>query len=211
MTPTQKYYALTAKKVIACLEKRNMSGYYCETKEEAVYKVLELIPDGASVSWGGSMTLAEIDLFESLKKRNYTLLDRDAATTSEEATDICHKALSCDTYLMSSNAITLDGKLVNIDGNGNRIAALIYGPSQVLIVAGMNKITSDEETAMKRIRNYSSPINAIRLHKNTPCEKTGYCHDCMSEDCICCQVLVTRMSRHKDRIKIILVGEELGY
>lgn len=112
---------------------------------------------------------------------------------------------------MSSNAITLGGKLVNIDGNGNRIAALIYGPKNVIVVAGMNKVTTDEESAMKRIRNYASPVNALRLSQNTPCAATGECHDCLSDACICCQVLVTRKSRTKNRIKVILVGEELSY
>lgn len=211
MEPKQKYYQVSAEQLIKNLENRNMEGYYCPTAKEAVEKALTLIDDGSSVSWGGSMTLQEIGLLEKLKDKNLSLLDRSTATDDEEKAEIYYRALNCDYYLMSSNAITQDGKLVNIDGNGNRIAALIYGPRNVIIIAGMNKVTKDEESAMKRIRNHASPTNAIRLEQETPCTKTGKCHECLVDDCICCQVLVTRKSRHDNRIKVILVGEELGY
>lgn len=139
------------------------------------------------------------------------LLDRDTVKSDEEKRMVHYETFNCDYYLMSSNAITQDGKLVNIDGNGNRIAALIYGPANVIIIAGMNKITADEDSAIKRIRNYTAPLNSLRLSKYTPCTRTGSCEECLSDDCICCQVLVTRKSSHKKRIKVILVGEELGF
>ncbi len=211
MEVIKKYYQVNAEQVIKNFQKRNIEGYYCSTANEAAEKALDLIEDGSTVSWGGSMTLQQIGLLERLKETNLELLDRDNASNAEEKAEIQYKAFGCDYYLMSSNAITQDGKLVNIDGNGNRIAALIYGPRNVIIIAGMNKVTKDEDSAMKRVRNYSAPTNAIRLEQETPCTKTGKCHECLVEDCICCQVLVTRKSGHDKRIKVILVGEELGF
>jgi L-lactate utilization protein LutB len=211
MTPRKEYYENTSKTLIKQFEKRRIEAYYCDDKEQAKRKILELIADGSTVSWGGAMTLREIDLFDSLKNGNYNLLDRSTASTSEEVAEIYHKALSSDYYLMSSNAITLDGKLVNIDGNGNRVDALIYGPRNVIVVAGMNKVVLDEDAALKRVRNEASPINTVRLNMKTPCSITGKCADCLSDDCICCQTVITRMSRVPNRIKVILVGEELGY
>ncbi|MFP4661751.1 MAG: lactate utilization protein [Halanaerobiales bacterium] len=212
MKAKKEYFQVAAEEVIKKFKERNIEGFYCSTSEEAVEKAIELIKEGSSVSWGGSMTLQEIGLLDKLKEsKNLKIMDRSTAENAEEKAEIYYKALNCDYYLMSSNAITQDGKLVNIDGNGNRIAALIYGPKNVIIVAGMNKLTKDEESAMKRIRNYASPTNAIRLEQDTPCTKTGKCHECLVDDCICCQTLVTRKSRHDDRIKVILVGEELGF
>lgn len=211
MKAVKKYYQIKAEQVIKNFKKRSIEGYYCHGAEEAVEKVLELIPEGSSVAWGGSMTLRQIGLLRRLKKAELKLLDRDSAKNDEEKQIIQYKTFNCDYYLMSSNAITQDGKLVNIDGNGNRIAALIYGPANVIIIAGMNKVTEDEESAMKRVRNYAAPVNSLRLGKNTPCTRTGNCNECLSEDCSCCQVLVTRKSNNKNRIKVVLVGEELGF
>jgi len=211
MGPKEKYYQINAQQVIENFKKRNIEGYYCSTAEEAVEKAVELIKENSTVSWGGSTTLQEIGLLEKLKEFNLELLDRSTANNPEEKSEIYYKALNCDYYFMSSNAITQDGKLINIDGNGNRIAALIYGPKNVIIIAGMNKVTKDEESAMKRVRNYASPTNAIRLEQETPCTKTGKCHQCLVDDCICCQILVTRKSNKDNRIKVILVGEELGF
>ncbi len=207
----QAYYQKTAETVIKNMTKRNIEAYYVDNKDEAVQKVLSLLEDDSCISWGGSMTLSEINLFEALEKNpTYHLLDR-SKVSAEQVPDIYHAALSCDYYLMSSNAITLDGKLVNIDGTGNRVAALIYGPKHVIIVAGMNKIAAHEAEALSRVRNVASPLNTIRLNKDTPCSKTGMCHDCLSPDCICMQTVITRNSRDKGRIKVILVGENLGY
>lgn len=211
MTALQKYYSMRAEKVIKSLQKRRMLGYYCQTKEEALNKAMEIITPKSTISWGGSQSIMEIGLIDKLKAGDYTLFDRATVQTKEEIDEIYKKAFSADYYLMSSNAITLDGKLVNIDGNSNRVAALVYGPSNVIIVAGMNKIENTEELALKRARNIAAPINAIRLNTNTPCASTGNCHDCKEDECICCNTVITRMSRIKDRIKVILVGEELGY
>jgi hypothetical protein len=211
MTPSDKYKKIISDKLIKNLEKRNMEGYYAPTKEKAVETVLSLISDGSSVSWGGSVSMSDLKLNDELKKCNYTLLDRSTCKTPEETKEMYHKALNADYYIMSSNAITKDGVLINIDGNGNRVAALIYGPENVIVVVGMNKITPDVETGYKRIKNIACPLNTLRLSKNTPCAKTGECSNCLSSDCICNQIVVTRRSGIKGRIKVIIVGENLGY
>lgn len=211
MNAKDEYYQIKAENLIKNFEKRNIEAFYVENSEAAASKVLDIIKEGASVSWGGSMTLKEINIFDSLNNGSYQLFDRDKANNSTEKEEIYHQALNADYYLMSSNAITQSGKLVNVDGNGNRLAALIYGPKNVIIVAGMNKITIDEESAVKRVRNQAAPANAVRLDQKTPCAKTGYCSSCQTDDTICCQTVITRRSRQDGRIKVILVGEELGY
>lgn len=211
MNPKKKYYQKKAENIIKNFEKRNIEGYYFASAAEAVEKILEIIEEDSSVSWGGSMTLEEIGIFEKLENRNLKLFDRAKAKNLKEKEDIYHRALNVDYYLMSSNAITQSGKLVNIDGRGNRLAALIYGPKNVIIAAGMNKVVIDEETALKRVKNQAAPANVTRLNKNTPCSKTAHCHECQVDDTICCQTVVTRRSGSKNRIKVILIGEELGY
>ncbi len=207
----QKRNELLGKAVIANLAKRNMEGFYCATKEEALAKAMELIPATDVVCWGGSVTLDEVGLVAAVKERN-PVIDRDTATSLEEKVEIMRKGLTCDTFIMSTNALSEDGILVNIDGNGNRVASLIFGPKQVIIIAGVNKITKDLDSAIARARSTAAPINAQRFDGiRTPCAKTGVCSDCHSIDCMCCQVVVTRHSRHAGRIKIILVGEDLGF
>src|SRR5690554_4949874 len=159
MEVKKEFYRVTAEGIIKNFKKRNIEGYYCSTSEGAAEKVMELIEEGSTVTWGGSMTIGEIGLFEKLKDANLELLDRSTAETPEETAEIYFKAFNSDYYLMSSNAITLDGKLVNIDGNSNRVAALCYGPQNIVIVAGMNKVVKDEESAMKRVRNLAAPMN----------------------------------------------------
>nr|WP_302595084.1 lactate utilization protein [uncultured Cellulosilyticum sp.] len=211
MENQKHFYMKLAENVIAQMAKRNIEGYYVNTKEEATMKALSFLKEGMTITWGGSMTLSQIGLLDALEKKGcYNLLDR-SKVSSNEIPEIYRQAFSADTYLMSSNAITHSGELVNIDGTGNRVAALIYGPKQVIIIAGMNKIVTDEAAALDRIHNVTAPINAIRLNKKTPCALTGKCHNCLSPDCICMQTVVTRNSRDKGRIKVILVGESLGY
>ncbi len=212
MMPFDKYYEMNAKTLITALEKRNMSACYVKTKEEALQKALSLIEEGSSVSWGGSESIKEIGLINELYKRDKNkLLDRAMATSPEEANKIMHDALSADYFLMSTNALTLDGELVNIDGNANRLAALLYGPKNIIMIVGMNKLVKDVDEGLSRIRNYTAPLNAVRLGCDTPCGKVGHCCDCTAPASMCCQIVTTRFSRVKDRIKIILVGEELGY
>lgn len=212
MTPLQQYYETAAKTILKTFDKRGFEGCYCATKEEAVEKAMSYVQPGASVSFGGSMTLNECGVMDALKARaDITLLDRSKAKNPEEVKEIYHKALSCDCYFMSTNAISMDGQLVNTDGTGNRVAALIYGPETVIIVAGMNKAAATLEEAKNRVKALASPPNCIRLNRNTPCAATGVCHDCFGEECICSQTVITRRSAVKNRIKIILVGESLGY
>ena len=207
----QQRNELLGKAVIANLAKRNMEGYYCATKEEALQKALELIPETDVVTWGGSVSIDEIGLLAAVKARN-PVIDRDTASTMEEKVEMMRKGLTSDTFLMSTNAMSEDGILVNIDGNGNRVASLIFGPKQVVIIAGVNKITKDLDSAIARARGTAAPVNAQRFAGiRVPCAATGVCANCNSPDCMCCQVVVTRHSRQAGRIKIILVGEPLGF
>lgn len=210
-TPKATFYENQAATIIKNLEKRNMDGYYCPDAASAVRTALSLMPEHSVISWGGSMTLSEIGLMEQLTQKNYTLIDRMTATTPEEQRELYSKTTLADYYLMSTNAITLDGQLVNIDGAGNRVACLIHGPGHVIILAGMNKVCPDVESAIKRVKNCATPPNTVRLNCKTPCAVTGICGDCLSQETICCQEVITRYSRIKGRIIVILIGEEYGY
>lgn len=198
-------------RVAKALESRNMEAYYVKTKEDALAKALELIPEGSQVSWGGTVSAMEIGLTDALHAGNYDVLDRNLVSTVEEKEAIAHQALNCDWFIGSSNAVSEDGVLVNIDGNSNRVAAFAYGPKNVLLIVGMNKIVKTVEDAMSRARNEAAPINAQRFNLETPCVKNGMCFDCKSPQTICCQILITRFSRVKNRIKVILVDENLGF
>lgn len=199
---------ILAERIIKGLESRNMTGFYAETKEEALKKALEIIPEGSKVTKGGSMSVKEIGLTEALEKGNYDYLNRE---TYEDRRAAELFAFDADYFLGSSNAITEDGVLINIDGNSNRVSAYAYGPKHVLLIVGMNKVSKDVDSALKRARNVAAPINAGRFNKSTPCTQTGSCMNCLSPDTICCQFLITRYSRHEGRIIVILVGEDLGY
>lgn len=199
---------LLAKTVIKGLESRNMSGYYAAGREEALQLALSLIPKGSSVTMGGAMSAHEIGLVEAVKGPDYRFIDRETYTDRRAAMLAAYDA---DVFLSSANAMTEDGILVNIDGNANRVSAIAQGPKKVVIIAGMNKVCKDLDAAMKRARNVAAPINAQRFGLNTPCSKTGACMDCKSPDTICCQFLITRYSRHTDRIHVILVNDNLGF
>ena len=203
---------LQAESIIKNLEKRNMTAFYCEDIEECRQKVLELVPAGSVISWGGSMSIHECGVPQALNDRgDCEVLDRTKYITPEQQQEFAVKTFQSDYYLMSTNAITLDGELVNIDGNGNRVASLIYGPKHVIVITGMNKVVGDVMQGYDRVRNVASPPNTIRLGKNTPCANTGKCGDCLSPECICSQIVVTRRSREKERIIVILVNENLGF
>lgn len=204
---------LRAQTIIKGLEKRNMEGVFCETKEDALAKALSYIEEGSSVTWGGSMSISEIGLMDAVKNGNYEIIDRSVAKNYDEQREIFSKAVLADYYLISSNAITLDGELINIDGTGNRVACLTYGPKNVIMIVGMNKVVNDVEDGIKRVRNFASPPNTLRLGLKTPCSMTGRCGDCYGDTCICSQIVVTRRqsAAMRGRIKVILVGESLGY
>ena len=197
-----------AQKIIKGLKSRNMTGYYVKTKEEALNKALELIPEQSKITKGGSMSVNEIGLVDALKAGNYEYCDREARADKRAAELFAYNA---DIYLGSTNAITEDGILINIDGNSNRVSAYAYGPRKLILIVGMNKAAADVDSAMKRARNEAARLNAKRFGLSLPCTITGSCMNCKSPDTICCQFLVTRYSRHNDRIHVILVDEALGY
>ena len=207
----KKYYETVSNTIIKNLAKRQIEGFYCLDKDDALNKTLEIMTEGSSIAWGGSMSLHEIGLMDVIKNGKYKIINRDKVQTEEERRKIYSEICMADYFLMSTNAITLDGELINIDGRGNRVAFLCYGPENVLIIAGINKIVKNIEEGISRTRNIAAPPNAIRLNKKTPCGIIGKCEDCYSPDCMCGQYVITRRSGIPNRIKVILVGEELCY
>ena len=201
---------LLAETVINNLAKRNMAGYYAHDKDEALKIALSLIPEGSTVCRGGSMSVNEIGLNEALVEGNYNFVNRETLK-SEEKMAADKLAYNADVYLASANAVSVDGVLVNIDGNANRVSCIANGPKKVILIVGMNKIAGDVDAALKRARNEAATCNTQRFGLNTPCTKTGSCLNCLSPDTICCQFLFTRYSRHTGRIHVILVNENLGF
>ena len=199
---------LLAQKVIKGLQSRNMSGYYAANREEALKIALDLIPEGSSVTMGGSVSAVEIGLVKALKEGNYNFIDRNEIADKRAAMLAAYEA---DFFLSSCNAITDDGVMINIDGNANRVSAIAQGPKKVIFIVGMNKVCSDVDSAMKRARNVAAVANVQRFGLSTPCSKLGVCMDCKSPDTICCQFLITRFSRHEGRIHVILVNDNLGF
>ena len=211
MAPQEKRNERLAHTIIKNLKRRHIDGYYCATPEEAVMKVSELIDDGSSITWGGTMTVRNLGIPQFLKDRGtLEVLDRDLAETPEEKQAIYLKAFAADVYLSSANAISEDGIIVNIDGNGNRVAAITWGPKKVIFVIGLNKVAQNVEAALARARSTASPINAARFDIKTPCQTDGVCHNCNSPECICNFVHFLRNSP-QGRHVVVLVGESLGY
>lgn len=210
-TPKQLHYEKRGKILVKNLQSRHFDAYYCATKEEALKKALELIPEGVSVGWGGAMSAQEIGLMDALNAGNYNALDRERCQTPEEREQNMRDCMFADVYLTGANGLSLDGQMVNIDGTGNRVAATIFGPKSVLVIAGMNKVMDTLEEAIRRARTVAAPLNKARLgNEGTPCAVTGVCGDCKAERCICNQIVITRHCRPVGRIKFILVGEDLG-
>lgn len=208
----KKTYETQAQTIINALEKTNMKGYYCADCASAVKLADKLTPEHATVSFGGSMSLKDSGVMDMLKSRDdIRLIDRSQAKTPEEIKQAYRDALSSDVYFMSTNAITPKGELINIDGNGNRVAALIYGPDKVILIVGMNKLVSTVADGINRISDIAAPTNGVRLGRQTPCATTGFCHDCFAPDCMCSHTVITRRCSTPGRIHIILVGETLGY
>ncbi len=210
-TPKELYYAKRGEILVRNLKNRHFDAYYCRTSGEALQKALELIPEGASVGWGGAMSAQQIGLLDAVRSGSYRAIDRERCETPEEKLRAAREAMFADVFISGANALSLDGQMVNIDGTGNRVAATIYGPESVLIIAGMNKVTETLEDALHRARNVAAPMNKQRFGViNTPCAQTGVCGDCKVEGCICNQIVITRHCRPVGRIKFILVGEDLG-
>ena len=198
-------------KVVESLEKNNITGFYVKTREEALKKVLDLIPEGSTVGFGGSLTLDQIGIKDRLVEGNYNFIDRrQPGLSADQLSKMQKESLLADVFLSSTNAITMDGKLVNVDGVGNRVAALIFGPTKVIIVAGANKIVPNVEAALQKIRNYIAPLHARHRDWPLPCAKTGECSDCRAPQRICNTTCIIENQRQKDRITVIIVGEELG-
>lgn len=207
-------------KVMDNLRKNRMAVEYVESKEEVLPLVKSLIPAGSTVATGGSKTLAETGVIDLLKSGEYTYLDRMAPDlTSEERDQIARAGGQADVYLCSSNAVTEAGELYNVDGNCNRVSAIVFGPKQVIMVVGINKIVPDLDAAIKRVKTIAAPLNTKRLNCDTYCHKTGVCmgldggmtDGCSSPGRICCNYVVSAHQRVPDRIRVILVGEELGF
>lgn len=212
MTPIEKRNQLLAEKMIKNLRRRNMEAFYCPTAQDAVAQVQALIADGSSVTWGGSMTIRDMGLPQALRERGtLEVLDRDMVEDAQEKRQMYLKAFSADVYLSSANAISEDGVIVNIDGNGNRVAAITWGPRMVIFVIGLNKVAATVQDAISRARSTASPINAQRFDISTPCHNDGVCHNCNSPESICSYIHLLRNSRNGNRHKVVLVGENLGY
>ena len=211
MTDFEKmYYEKRASVLVKNLRSRHFEAYYCDTRQDALAKALELIPEGSLVSWGGAMSAQQIGLIGAMRVGNYRTIDRDKCVTAEEREQAMKDALFCDTFLMGANAMSMDGEMVSIDGTGNRIGALVYGPKSVIVIVGMNKVEDTLEEAIRRARTVAAPKNKQRFGDGTPCAVTGICGDCKSEKCICNHIVITRHCRPVGRIKFIIVGEDLG-
>lgn len=200
------------KTIIRNLEKRNITGHYCDTKEDAVRVIKSLIPEGSEVSWGGSATLDEIGIKPALADGNYRINDPMKAADPVEGLKLRKAALQADVFLSGLNAVTMDGEIVNIDGRGNRVSAILFGPDKVILIAGANKIVLDEKDAVDRIRSDACPPNALRLGLKTPCALTGVCQECLIKgNTICSHIVTTRFSMTEDRMHVVLVNEMLGF
>lgn len=202
---------LLGPRIVKALESRHFEAYYCRTGDEAIERVLALIPEGDTVSWGGSETIRTMGLTRRISEGPFQVLDRDKASGPEEKARFSRDALLCDTYLASVNALSEDGQMVNVDGFGNRVAAIAFGPKQVILVVGMNKVVKTVHDALSRARNEASPINVQRFELKTGCSETGSCCDCKLPDCICSYIVILRNCRPAKRIKVVLVNESLGF
>lgn len=204
------YSGQKIKRTLAALEKNGFQTFFAPTKSEALEMVLSLIPSNATVGIGGSVTLREINLINALTARGNTIFQHWHQPKEKVAT-IMRKELNADVFLASSNAVTEDGKLINIDGTGNRVAAMIFGPQRVILVVGMNKIVKDVDEGIKRAKNVAAPMNARRLGYKTPCADTGVCTDCDAQDRVCRVITIMEKKPDRSDVSVILVGEELGF
>ena len=207
---TREFYDKRGAVLVKNLQKHHFEAYYCSTKEEALQQILSLMPEGSSVGWGGAVSASQVGVQEAVHAGNYQVIDRDQFSDPAEKLRCMRECFNADFFITGANAISMDGQLVNIDGMGNRVAAMVYGPEHVIVIAGMNKVVDSLEDAYRRARTVAAPMNKQRFPMESPCRVTGVCGDCKSSGCICNQILVTRHCNPAGRIKIILVGEELG-
>lgn len=200
------------KRTMENLEKNNISAYFINTREELIEIIENLSLEGDKIAVGGSTTLNEVNLLNYLRTERYNFLDRyKEGLTREEVVNIFRESLLCDVYITSTNAITEEGYLYNVDGNGNRVAAMLYGPRKVIVICGINKLVKNVEEAMERNKSISAPANAKRLNRKTPCSKVGYCMDCKSEERICKKYTLIKGEVTKGRMHVIILNQNLGY
>ena len=208
---TRDFYDKRGEVLVKNLQKRHFEAYYCASREDALKQVLALIPEGSSVGWGGAISASQVGVQEAVKAGNYTVIDRDAFSDPAEKLRCMRECFNADFFITGANALSLDGQMVNIDGNGNRVGMIVYGPKNIIVVAGMNKVCATIEDAVKRARTVAAPMNQQRFGLPNPCTCTGSCADCLTETSICNQILITRNCKPTGRIKFVLVGEELGF
>ena len=208
---TRSYFDKRGEVLVKNLQKRHFEAYYCATREEALEQVLALIPEGSTVGWGGAISAAQVGVQRAVHAGNYTVIDRDRFSDPAEKLRCMRQCFDADYFITGANALSLDGQMVNIDGNGNRVGMIVYGPKNIIVVAGMNKVCATLEDAVRRARTVAAPMNQQRFGLNNPCTCTGVCADCLSESSICNQILITRNCKPAGRIKFVLVGEELGF
>lgn len=210
--PKKELHEKRIAKVIKGLEQNRMIGRYIRSREELLQELDGLIADGQKVSYGGSMTLYETGVIDYLRNRKIDLLDRDCPDNSPEEVERCMAgAFTADVYLASTNAITEDGVLYNVDGRGNRVSAMVYGPKSVVLVVGYNKIVPDLDAAIQRVEKVAAPANTVRLDCATPCAKIGECAHCKNDARICCSYVAMAQQRVPGRVKVLLLDESLGY
>ena len=204
------------------LKRNKMEAYYVDTKEDAQKLVRTLISKGDTLSCGGSVTLKQTGIYDIISSSDYNFLDRSACETPEQVEEVYRKTFCADAFFTSANAVTENGELYNVDGNSNRVAAILYGPKSVICVCGVNKLVKNIGEAITRVKTKAAPPNTVRLGIETPCAKTGecvslkkddpeMCEGCHGDGRICCNYVVCAQQRHVNRIKVIIIGEEYGY
>ncbi len=208
---TRDYFDKRGQVLVKNLQTRHFEAYYCATREEALRQVLALMPEGSTVGWGGAISAAQVGVQEAVHAGNYNVIDRDIVSDPAQKLRCMRDCFNADYFITGANAISLDGQMVNIDGNGNRVGLIVYGPKNIIVVAGMNKVCASLEDAVKRARTVAAPMNQQRFGLPNPCTCTGVCADCLTETSICNQILITRNCKPAGRIKFVLVGEELGF
>ena len=207
---TKNYFDKRGEVLVKNLQKRHFEAYYCATKEDALKQVMALIPEGSVVGWGGAVSASQVGVQAAVHAGNYTVIDRDLVSDMAEKTRLMRECFNADYFITGANALSLDGQMVNIDGNGNRVGMIVYGPRNIIVVAGMNKVCATLEDAVKRARTVAAPMNQQRFGLPNPCNVTGVCGNCKNETSICNQIVITRHCRPVGRIKFILIGETLG-
>ncbi len=208
---TKLYYEKRGEVLVKNLNRRHFEAYYCSTGAEALARVLELIPEGSSVGWGGATSASQVGVQAAVHAGNYRVIDRDSVSDPAERNRLMRECFNADYFITGANALSLDGQMVNIDGNGNRVGMIVYGPKNIIVVAGMNKVCDSLEAAITRARTVAAPMNQQRFGLPNPCTSTGSCADCLCESSICNQILITRHCKPAGRIKLVIVGEELGF